>query len=312
MERAVGTVLVFGATGTVGKHVVRELRARGAAVRALVRSERPLPEGVERATGDLLDRGSVDAALDGVDAAIFIAPHDEREEEMTDNVLGACAAKNVRLTYFSAGLPGESLWVRRFWRYAMAPLFPHYWARFKLGERVFAHASRPLIVGSVAFCQVTDPFVEDILEGRYTEPAGSLGMGRVDAYDIGAVLAIVTLEPPAKQRVFAVEGRDAITGPKAAALWAAALARPVAYESHRSGRWKQVLQAHYSGIKLDHYVKTLRTMPFAWVPVSARRLKQTEALLGRPARGYADYVDDQVRELRARGRLATQPVRELA
>jgi uncharacterized protein YbjT (DUF2867 family) len=307
------SVLVLGATGTVGQHVVRELRARGAPVRALVRSERKLPEGVQRARGDLLDRASVNSALEGVKAAIFIAPHDEREEEMTENVLAACAEKNVRLTYFSAGLPGESLWVRRFWRYAMAPLFPHYWQRFKLAERVFAHPSRPLIVGSVAFCQVTDPFVDDILDGRYTEPAGKLGMGRVDAYDIGAILAIVTLNPPPAQRVLAVEGRDAITGPKAAALWAAALGRPVAYESHKTGRWKQVLHAHFSGIKLDHYIKTLRTMPFAMVPVSGGRLKKTEALLGRPARGYSDYVNDRVGELRAEGRLeAASSARELA
>jgi uncharacterized protein YbjT (DUF2867 family) len=300
MEENARSVLVFGATGTVGRHTVRELDERGAKVRALVRRPRDVPLRVEQVRGDLLDRASIDAALDGVDAAVFIAPHDEREAEMTDNVLAACAARNVRLTYFSAGLPGESLWVRKLWRFMMAPLFPHYWERFKLGERVFAHPSRPLIVGSVAFCQVTDPFIDDILGGRYTEPAGYLGMGRVDAFDIGAVLAIVTLRPATGQRVFAVEGRDRITGPQAAALWGNALGRPVVYESHKTGRWREALRRHYGGIKLDHYEKTLRTMPFAMVPVSAGRLRKTEALLGRPARGYADYVRDSVREMQNR------------
>ena len=65
-------VLVTGATGTVGVHVVRALRERGAAARAFVRDpERAalaLGDDVELAVGDFADRGSLDRALRGVDA----------------------------------------------------------------------------------------------------------------------------------------------------------------------------------------------------------------------------------------------------
>jgi dihydroflavonol-4-reductase len=70
-------VLVTGATGLLGVEIVRELLARGHAVRALVRASSPLArlEGmaVEIARGDVLDPGSVRAALAGQEALVHTA-----------------------------------------------------------------------------------------------------------------------------------------------------------------------------------------------------------------------------------------------
>lgn len=67
------TVLVTGATGYVGSHVVPALQARGHAVRALVRSDGAgLPEGVESVRGDVTDVASLGGAFDGVDAVVHL------------------------------------------------------------------------------------------------------------------------------------------------------------------------------------------------------------------------------------------------
>jgi uncharacterized protein YbjT (DUF2867 family) len=69
-------VLVTGATGFVGPHVVHALRARDLAVRALVRkparASRLAAWGAELATGDVTDPASLHAAFDGVDTVVHL------------------------------------------------------------------------------------------------------------------------------------------------------------------------------------------------------------------------------------------------
>ena len=69
--------LVTGGTGFVGANVVRALLKRGVEVRALVRPRsdtRNLDSlEVELVAGDLRDRGSIEAALDGCDIVYHVA-----------------------------------------------------------------------------------------------------------------------------------------------------------------------------------------------------------------------------------------------
>lgn len=64
------TILVSGATGTIGRHVVEELLRLGQPVRALTRdpATAELPAGVEVVQGDLAHADTLVAALDGVTA----------------------------------------------------------------------------------------------------------------------------------------------------------------------------------------------------------------------------------------------------
>ncbi len=73
------TLLVTGATGTVGRHVVRQLVERGEQVRAVSRNPEKagLPDGVEVVPGDLNVPETLQSALKGVKGIFLITSSDE-------------------------------------------------------------------------------------------------------------------------------------------------------------------------------------------------------------------------------------------
>jgi uncharacterized protein YbjT (DUF2867 family) len=73
-NNSVMTVLVTGATGTLGREVVKQLVQRGHQVRAFTRqSNPPVPQGVEVVQGDIRSGNGLAEATQGVDAIIHCA-----------------------------------------------------------------------------------------------------------------------------------------------------------------------------------------------------------------------------------------------
>lgn len=73
------TILVTGATGTVGRHVVAQLVQKGEQVRAVSRNpaKANLPEGVKVVAGDLNEPDTLQTALEGVRGLFLIISSDE-------------------------------------------------------------------------------------------------------------------------------------------------------------------------------------------------------------------------------------------
>ncbi|WP_458186726.1 NAD(P)H-binding protein [Haladaptatus sp. NG-WS-4] len=110
------TVLVAGATGFVGRHLVPELVARGEDVVALVRdaSTYDAPEGVSVVEADLSDRESLDGVFEGVDAAYYLV-HSmgedgdfmERDRVAARNFVDAARGTTLSRVVYLSGLGGE-------------------------------------------------------------------------------------------------------------------------------------------------------------------------------------------------------------
>jgi dihydroflavonol-4-reductase len=99
-------VLVTGATGFLGRHLVTLLRVGGHEVVALCRGDTTLPDGVEPRRGDVLDAASVRAAAEGCAVLFHCAgkvsrrPEDAEalyrvHVEGTKTTLDACRAAGV-------------------------------------------------------------------------------------------------------------------------------------------------------------------------------------------------------------------------
>ena len=97
-----GVILVTGATGHVGRHVVSQLLGTGAAVRALVRHPDSvgLPGSVEVMRGDLSVPHTLDSCLDGVEAVFLVWPG--LPVDFASAVLDAVSKHARRIVYLSS------------------------------------------------------------------------------------------------------------------------------------------------------------------------------------------------------------------
>ena len=79
-------ILVTGATGQVGRHLVTQLHEAGHDIRALTRSpaKADLPAGVEVMTGDLTDTTTLGAAFDGIEGMHLITFGGDNGEDLTN------------------------------------------------------------------------------------------------------------------------------------------------------------------------------------------------------------------------------------
>jgi uncharacterized protein YbjT (DUF2867 family) len=106
------TVLVVGATGSIGHLVVEEAIRQGHTARALVRDPRKarLPKVVEVIAGDLTRPETLTPAVDRVDAVVFTHGSDgsgKDESERVDyggvrNVLNALGGRSIRIALMTA------------------------------------------------------------------------------------------------------------------------------------------------------------------------------------------------------------------
>jgi uncharacterized protein YbjT (DUF2867 family) len=107
------TVLIVGATGSIGRHAVAEALQQGYAVRALVRDRaravRILPDGLDLVTGDMTRPETLGPAVDGVDAVVFTHGSTTSERDVRDNdytgvanVLKALNGRRTRIALMTA------------------------------------------------------------------------------------------------------------------------------------------------------------------------------------------------------------------
>jgi uncharacterized protein YbjT (DUF2867 family) len=97
-------ILVTGATGNVGRHVVAGLAATGADVRGLSRSER----GPGLVRGDLSDPGRLRAALDGIDQVFLLWPGPSSDG--IEAAVNMITSEVRRVVYLSAISADHGFW----------------------------------------------------------------------------------------------------------------------------------------------------------------------------------------------------------
>src|SRR3954469_1484686 len=93
------SVLVTGATGTLGRKVVGEATAAGHHVRAMSRRSHVGYTGVHWAQGDLLTGDGVDAAVDGIEVVVHCATQATRDKDVASTETLIAAARRAGVAH---------------------------------------------------------------------------------------------------------------------------------------------------------------------------------------------------------------------
>ncbi|WP_316181680.1 MULTISPECIES: NmrA/HSCARG family protein [unclassified Bradyrhizobium] len=283
------TILVTGATGTVGRHVVDQLIKRGADVRALVRdpAKARFPAGVAVAQGDLLDIDSLRSAFSGVSTLFLlnaVAPDEFTQALIALNV--AREAGIARIVYLS--VIHSDVYVN----------VPHFAGKFAV-ERMIEQMGLNATILRPAYFMSNDLTIKDVVLGYgiYPMPIGAKGLAMIDVSDIGEIAAIELIRreqsavPLPLTRINLV-GPDTLTGADAAAIWSDVLGRTIAYGGDNTTQFETNLrQIMPSWMAFDMRLMAERFLTDGMVP-EAGDVARLTALLGRPLRSYRDFVAD--------------------
>jgi uncharacterized protein YbjT (DUF2867 family) len=282
------TILITGATGTIGSTLVRELTKQQVSVHALTRdpSKATFPSGVTAVAGDMLDVESMRKALQGVSTLFLL--NAVSTQELTEAVLTLNLARDAgikRLVYFSVfnGEPFTDV--------------PHFTSKYAI-ERMIAQAGIPAtILRPNCFMQNDAVFFKDALlgPGLYPFPIGEKGVSMVDVRDIAEVAAATVLQreqaPQAlPNEVIHLVGPDALTGPGIAKIWSGLMNKPVTYTGSDTRSFEARLAHHAPGwMAMDMRLMLDRFCSDGMVAASADVDRMTQ-LLGRRPRSYSDFA----------------------
>lgn len=213
------TVLVTGATGTVGSALVPALQARGATVRAMTRDpERSVP-GVENVVADLNDPQTVTDALKGVDTAFLNSPSEEDAAALqirfADLARDAGVDRLVLLSQYAARTDSPVRFLR--WH---AEVETHV-QQLDLEHTVL----RPNL-----YMQSLLAFAGTISQGLLAAPAGDAAISAIDTRDIANVAATVLTAPGHAGRTYTLTGPRAVTHHQIAEALSEATGEEVSYQ----------------------------------------------------------------------------------
>jgi uncharacterized protein YbjT (DUF2867 family) len=213
-------ILVTGATGNIGRELVKQLKAAGAHVIAGSPSGESVARLVETRHVDFVDPASLKRAFQGIDTLFLLFPLQANMVELARNAVAAAKAAGVKHIVRSSGAGAD----------ASSPVAI---------ARVQGEIDQLVIDSGIAYTLLRpNSFMQNFLNfyagmirgGALYLPQGQGKVSFVDTRDIAAVAAAV-LQQPADHagKVYTLTGGEALSNADVAACIGAALGRTISY-----------------------------------------------------------------------------------
>ncbi len=284
MGSSSGLTLVTGSAGKTGTAVIRALRRRDVAMRALVRRMEHgsllRHSGVEDIViGDMRDAGTWETAMCGVQSVYHICPN-MSPDEIEIGRLALEAARRAGVCHF----------VYHSVLHPQIEDMPHHWRKMRVEELIFQSDLPFTILQPAAYMQ-------NVLAGRNTITRDGIyrvpyaletRLSMVDLDDVGEAAAVVLTQPGHEGAIYELAGPEYLSQTELATILADVLGLPVCAESVPLAVWERDARATGLG---DDQIKTLRAM-FRYYEMYGFRGNERVLswLLGRPATSFTAWA----------------------
>ncbi|WP_280151905.1 NmrA/HSCARG family protein [Piscinibacter sp. XHJ-5] len=285
------SILVIGATGTIGSLVVQGLAAAGAEVSAFVRTpgKQRFPADVKEVVGDLTDVPSLRAALSSVRTLFLL--NAVTPDEVTQALVALNLAREAgieRVVYLSVIHADKFTNV------------PHFTGKHTV-ERMIESLDIPATILRPAYFMQNERMVQQVIQGPgvYPMPIGSAGVAMIDARDIADIAVAELLRrdrapAPLPRATLELVGPEPLTGESAADIWSAALGRAVTYGGDDLSAFEgQMASFGPSWLAYDMRLMMAGIQKFG-MRGSDGAADRLQAILGRPLRKYIDFVKEAI------------------
>jgi uncharacterized protein YbjT (DUF2867 family) len=273
-------ILVTGATGQIGREVVRRL-AGTAPLRALVRDPGAAElDGAELAVGSFDDVAALARAAAGVET-LYLAGRDNPDQVgQHDRVLAAAAAAGVRHVVKLSAVGAA----------AASPVALMRW-HAETEAHLRASAFRWTFLRPHLYMQNLLRFAGEVAaHGTLTAPMGAGRFPLVDTRDVAAAAATVVRDPDAHTgRAYALTGPQTLTYAEVAAALADVVGHPVAYRAAEPAAFRTGLMD--AGIP-EWRADDLAAIAAAYSDDERRVSDDLPTLLGRPPTPIARFLAD--------------------
>ncbi|WP_039054986.1 NmrA family NAD(P)-binding protein [Enterobacter sp. Bisph1] len=281
------TILVTGATGRVGRHLVNQLIHRGADFRVLTRdpAKAGFGENVEVVKGDMLDIDSLRAAFKGIKTLFLlnaVAADEYTQTIITLNIARECGVEHVvYLSVFGADV---------------AVNVPHFAVKYG-AERMLKEMGFSATILRPTYFIDNEVMIKDVVinHGVYPMPIGGIGLAMVDTRDIAEVAAIELMRHESASGKLSVEtinlvGPDTLTGNEAAAVWSEIVGREIIYGGDNPAAFEASM-AEFMPKWMAYEMRLMaeRYVSHGMLPQEGDR-ERLVTLLGRPLHTYRDFV----------------------
>ncbi|HJZ64277.1 MAG TPA: SDR family oxidoreductase [Candidatus Acidoferrum sp.] len=286
-------ILVTGASGSVGREVVREMMKTGKEFRAMFRSKEEAakaPTRVQTVIADFRDAASLANALRGVEQAFLVCSPIPELVELEGNAIDACRKAGVERIVLNSALGAGDF----------GKSFPS-WHR-KVEDKLKASGIESVILRPNGFMQNVVTYLAPSIrvQGVFYDAMGGAKTSYVDVNDVAAVAAKVLTSEGHAGKAYELNGPESITQDELAKRISAATGRPVGHvtvsrDEYRKGLLDAGVPEWMANAELDlqEYFQSGKAAVVDGLVAK---------LLGRPERTIDQFlseVADQFREQRA-------------